>query len=216
MPRRAISPIPTEIGAQILDNTSAAPTSGRQTRTKGNYMSDSEVARLRRLRNSALRVRAVSRSLAAGRWATNDPLLSCAACSSWRIARTVSGHLRSHPYARYQKGAGAGQSLGNFALASYAALTTRSRMRALLECETQLWGLLRQLDDARALTWSPELSDAFGRSQSEIKWVVAALADETKTASVSQRLQKRRPAKTAGPVRELTPSFEGDWPYLAF
>jgi hypothetical protein len=89
-------------------------------------------------------------------------------------------------------------------------------MRALLECETYLWGLLRQLDDARALTWSPELSDAFGRSQAEIKSLAAALADETKTAAISQRLQKRRPVKATGPVRELTPSLEGDWPYLAF
>jgi hypothetical protein len=178
-------------------------------------MSDSEVARLRRLRNNALRVRAVSRSLGAGRWATNDPLLLRAACVSWRIARTVSGHLRSHPYARYQKDTGAGGAIGNFVLASYLALTIRGRMQALLECESYLWTLLRQLDDARALTWSPDLSDAFGRSQAEIKSLVAALADATQSASVSGRLLKSRPVVASG-GQDLSRSLERDWPYLAF
>jgi hypothetical protein len=177
-------------------------------------MGDSEVARLRRLRSSALQVRAIARFLGTERWATNDPLLLRAACLSWRIARTISGYLRSHPYARYQKDAGAGGAIGNLLLASHMAFTIRGRMQALVECESRLERLLRQLDDARALTWSPELSDAFGRSQAEIKLLLAALADETQSTSVSKRLQKLQPV-AATREQDLAPSLERDWPYLA-
>ena len=190
-------------------------------------MTDPEVARLRRLRGEALRVRALARALGSTRCAWSDPLLSRAACSSWRIARTVTGRLRAHPYVRYQKDVGVGSMVHNSLRAGLSALATRSRMKALVHCESQLRQLARQLDDARALTWTPDLSDTFGRLQSDLKLLIAALAHQTalahgsKSASDSERFPKRasvaevRPAGESG-VSDFAPPVAVDWPYLAF
>ena len=70
-------------------------------------MIDPEVARLRRLRGEALLVREIARMFESSQWAANESLLDRSACASWRIARVVSGRLRGHPYAEYQKDAGA-------------------------------------------------------------------------------------------------------------
>jgi hypothetical protein len=178
-------------------------------------MSDSEVARLRRLRNSALRVRAIARALATTRCASNDSLVARAACSSWRIARTVSGRLKAHPYARYQKDVSVASLLHSSVLARWAAFTKRTRVHALLECEAQLRRLGRQLDDARALTWLPDLSDAFGRSQTEIRVLLAALGHETKSPMV-ERGPKRAAMAAPHGAGDLAPPMAADWPYLAF
>jgi hypothetical protein len=179
-------------------------------------MIDQEVARLRQLRSSALRVRAIARAFASTRWALHDPLLSRGACSSWRIARVVSGRLKRHPYARYQKDASIGCLIRNRVLASWLARSTRSRLRTLTVFESHLRRLARQLDDARALTWSTDLSDTFGRSQIEIKSLVATLAHETNGAADTERAPKRESPVNGSRVGDLVPRIEGDWPYLAF
>jgi hypothetical protein len=179
-------------------------------------MSDTEVARLRRLRGSALRVRSIARALGSARWASNDTLMSRGACTSWRLARMVTGHLRAHPYVRYQKDAGFGCRVCNRVLAGFLAVSSRNRTRALMEYEARLRRLLRQLDDARALTWTPHLSDSFGRSQLEIKSLLAALADETNGVQESSRAPKRGPSITASRAEDFGAPIQGDWPYLAF
>ena len=74
--------------------------------------------------------------------------------------------------------------------------------------------LARQLDDARALTWSSDLSDTFGRLQIEIRALMLALAHETKSALYSERAPQR--SSRSGSGAGLTPTIDGDWPYLAF
>lgn len=179
-------------------------------------MNDLEVARLRQLRNSALRVRAVAHALSATRAAAQDPVLARGACASWRIARVVSGRLRAHPYLRYQKDTALGVIVFNGVLARWLALKSRNRLQALCEYETNLRQLARQLEDARALTWSSDLSDTFGRSQTEIRSVLVAVAGETAAASGSKRLSQRELSLADGGVAALAPVIEGDWPYLAF
>lgn len=191
----------------ILDNTVAAPSSVLPEKYKGENMIDPEVARLRQLRKLALRARAVARALGSTRWALDEPLLARGACSSWRIARTVSGRLKANPYQRYQKDVGIACLVRGSVLAWLSALTARSRLQALRECESQLRRLSRLLDDARALTWSPDLSDAFGRSQLEIRSLMAALAHETHSTWGAE-------SRTAG--QQLAQPMAGDWPYLAF
>ncbi len=114
-------------------------------------------------------------------------MLTRGACASWRIARVVSGRLKAHPYLRYQKDTSLGVIVLNGVLARWLALKSRNRLQALCEYETNLHRLARQLEDARALTWSSDLSDTFGRSQTEIRSLLAAVAGET-TASGSKRL----------------------------
>lgn len=179
-------------------------------------MGDMEVARLRRLRGSALRVRSIARALGSARWASNDTLMSRGSCSSWRLAKIVTGHLRAHPYVRYQKDAGLGCRVCNRLLAGFLAVSSRNRTRALMEYESQLRRLLRQLDDARALTWTPHLSDGFGRSQLEIKSLLTALAHETNGVLEPTRAPKRGPSITGSRADDFGAPIQGDWPYLAF
>jgi hypothetical protein len=182
-------------------------------------MIDPEVARLRRLRDEALRVRQIARRLGAARWGINDPLLRRGACASWRIVRVVAGKLIEHPYLRYQQGAGAGSLLGNCLAAEWIALTRKDRPQGLKALAVELQSLSRQLDDARALTWSTDFSDTLGRSQSELKSLVQTLAAETEGVSLEPRL---RPAHAEAAPRAdslvggLAQRLEGDWPYLAF
>jgi hypothetical protein len=189
-------------------------------------MIDPEVARLRRLREQALRAREIARRLGTARWGMKDPLLTRGACASWRIARVVTGKLIEHPYLSYQQGAGVGSLIGNRLAAGWIALVSKDRSSGLEAYAAELQSLSRQLDDARALTWSTDFSDALGRSQSEIKTLLRTLAVEiqgaqTETPPVEARLPVRtvRPgsaSRTDGLVGELAKGFEGDWPYLAF
>ena len=192
-------------------------------------MIDPEVARLRRLRDEALRVRQIARRLGAARWGNNDPLLNRGACASWRLVRVLTGKLIEHPYLRYQQGAGLGTLLGNRLAAEWIAVTRKERSRGLNALAFELQSLSRQLDDARALTWSTDFSDALGRSRSEISSLLHALANqtaaetqaatETHDVAVEPRL---RPARAEGAPRTdslvggLAQRLEGDWPYLAF
>jgi hypothetical protein len=192
-------------------------------------MIDPEVARLRRLRDEALRVRQIARRLGAARWGNNDPLLNRGACASWRLVRVVTGKLIEHPYLRYQQGPGLGTLLGNRLAAEWIAVTRKERSRGLNALAFELQSLSRQLDDARALTWSTDFSDALGRSRSEISSLLHALANqtaaetqaatETHDVAVEPRL---RPARAEGAPRTdslvggLAQRLEGDWPYLAF
>jgi hypothetical protein len=182
-------------------------------------MIDREVARLRRLRGEALRVREIARALGASAWAKGDVSLARGACASWRVARLVSGKLQAHPYLRYQRGAGIGSLLFNRAVANYLALVRTNRLQGLKEFEARLQALTRQLDDARALTHSTDFSHSLGRSQAEIKSLIESLAEHTQSALPGRPAGKgaaRNRLGDSGSVGDLAPSLERDWPYLAF
>jgi hypothetical protein len=147
-------------------------------------MIDAEVERLRRLRGSALQLRAVARALGGKRSLKGDEgLFSLGRCAAWRIARTVTGRLRAHPNFRYQKDAGLGTLLKNSMIGVAASLTATTRRRAMIDYGAQLKAVLRELDNARALTWAVELSDTFGRSQRELRALVAAVELQTQGRS---------------------------------
>jgi hypothetical protein len=177
-------------------------------------MIDPEIPRLRRLRAAALRVRAMGRALSSRPYALNDSLLSHSARVSGRIVRAVSGRLNAHPYLRYQQDAGVGRRVCNSVLAGLLTLGIRNRVRALTEYESQVRRLARQLADARALTLSQDLGASLGRSQLEIKALLEALAQETRSASDPVRLPDR-PGAASG-LETFANSIQGDWPYLAF
>jgi hypothetical protein len=178
-------------------------------------MIDPEVARLRRLRSEALLVREIARTFESSQWAANESLLDRSACASWRIARVISGRLRGHPYAEYQKDAGAATRATNRLHASCLALINKGRLSALKVLAGHVAGLSRQLEDCISLAWSSEFSEALARSQFEIKAVAAALALETRNGGVEER-PVLRPCRSEGMGGELGAALEGDWPYLAF
>jgi hypothetical protein len=174
-------------------------------------MNDPEVARLRRLRSEALRLREVARALGSTQLA-NDHLLARGACTAWRIARVVSGRLNAHPYLHYQKGVSLGSLVANRFSAGLLALTTKNRLHGLKRFESEVGTLMRHLDDTRALIWSSDFSDTLGRAQYELESLLEDLAPITETRLA--RLPKRA-TRTDSLVGDLT-HIEGDWPYLAF
>ena len=179
-------------------------------------MIDKEVERLRRLRAAALRVRAVARALAHAP-GHSDTLLNRGRCAAWRVARTVSGRLRAHPYASYQKDAGIGVVVANSLAAANAALGVKTRHQGLLRFEAYLRSLARELSDVRALTSASDLNDSFARSQIEIRALLSALTYETRglyepPGAHLAEASVMAPVTDAG--RAIT--VDSDWPYLAF
>ncbi len=172
-------------------------------------MVDAEVMRLRRLRAAALRARALAGTLefSASR---PDSVFSRSAVACWRIARTITGRLRAHPDLRYQQGPGELRTLIDRIGARVRGAAARYRSRTLEVLGGEIQGVARELDDARALTWSPDLSDEFGRLQIQVRRLIAEIG------GVSHQ---------AGPLTDLSvPQDEdesasgvgGNWPYLAF
>jgi hypothetical protein len=131
------------------------------------YIMNNEVTRLRRLRQAALKVRALARVLNGGK--SEDGIFQRGALLSWRIARIATGRLRAHPYQSYQSDPSFFESgadrlsailIGTVAgLRGYGAETFLDELRSAA----------RELDDTRALTLSADLSDALGRAQSSMR-----------------------------------------------
>lgn len=161
-------------------------------------MIDSEVSRLRRLRNTALSVRAVAKGI------TSDNEREAASLArlsqiAWTIARTVSGRLIGHPHLSFQQPPGA-MRLAYIELAGYLQSSWAShRARGQSAAIAALQRLTRELDDARSLTWSGDLSDAFGRSQHQLRRLLAEL--------------DRSPPRIA---MQGSAVASENWPYLAF
>ena len=114
-------------------------------------MSNDEVERLRKLRVTALRVRAIARALEnSQRQPMVTTKLQRVSGATWRISRAVSGQLRAHPYATFQKDAGTLTILANSLRASAVARFLGRHTRAAGYLAGELSTLSRLLDDARA------------------------------------------------------------------
>ena len=170
---------------------------------------------MRHLRDSALQSRAIAGAMAANRHTWNDPLLLDGVGACWRIARVVTGKLRGHPDIRRQADVGVAVRLRHGVLAAWQRCRGATRSRVLDDYRTLLRHLLRELDDARALTLSPDLSDGFGRCRSEIHELVALLARKGGDSAASPC-----PRGQACPMRPPrdgleNPRHSGEWPYLS-
>jgi hypothetical protein len=131
-------------------------------------MIDAEVTRLRRLRSTALKVRALAEAMAAHS-VRRDSVFSQGGRSCWRIARLMTGTLRAHPYLSYQRGPSGVRAVYDRASAGLLSGIAQYRGRSLQVFAVELQRVARELDDTRALTWSADLSDALGRSQIQIR-----------------------------------------------
>ena len=177
-------------------------------------MIDTEVARLRKLRNMALRVRALAEILSADRPGENLAI-AMSRVISWRVVRVVTGRLRAHPNLSYQNGPSRVRYGFNRAFAFLIGTTARYRRRAERLYAAQLQCLVRQLEDTRALTWDQELSDTLGRAQRQIRRLMQELAgapDSTATPAVPRIDTNSRLASSG---RARGDAIETDWPYLA-
>jgi len=165
-------------------------------------MSD-EVKRLRRLRRKTLEVRAVAIYLNAA--VREGRIYERAALVNWRIARIATGKLRSHPYRNYQRDPGFFETrmglVRAYVKAALATIVGRG-MRLFLE---EISGASRELDDARALTWSAELSDALGRAQERMRSVVDEVRREVGRREVGESAEQLRARGEASPSLSASP-----------
>lgn len=174
-------------------------------------MIDAEVLRLRRLRDTALRGRAIATALESPR----HTAMSCASATAcWRIARVVTGRLRAHPYLGYQREPSEWRGAYHRFSANLRSMIARYQGRQLQTLALELQRVVRELDDARALTWSADLSDTFGRSQLQIRRLIEELSDEARhepganPVSAALRGLAEAHANDGG-------SAAANWPYLA-
>ena len=177
-------------------------------------MIDTEVARLRRLRNTALRARALAAALDSDP-ARHDSVFSRGAVNCWQIARVITGLLRGHPYLSYQRGPGEMRGAHDRISAGLMGGIARYRGRTHQTLSDELRRVARELDDARALTWSSDLSDALGRSQRQIRGLIEELDAGVRSASGSRHETSPRVDTRIGAARDDTGSVAGNWPYLA-
>ena len=130
-------------------------------------MVDAEVLRLRKLRNVALRARALAKALESN---PVDPgVFAESSVICWTVARIASGTLRAHPYQSYQKGTHFLRAAADRTVASLAAWIARRQNRSYRIFAEELKCVAREVSDVRALTWLPDLSDALGRSQLQLR-----------------------------------------------
>ena len=181
-------------------------------------MNDPEVLRLRELRDTALKARAIAAALrsSAETCSARAGTLSSSAAACWRIARVITGRLRAHPNLSYQAGPSQLRGACHRVSARMLATIANHRGRSLQTLSAELRRVVGELDDARALTWSAELSDTFGRAQTQIRNLIQELdagarneAGSLREAAV--RIEARAEARQGDAGRTAA-----NWPYLAF
>jgi hypothetical protein len=171
-------------------------------------MIDAEVGRLRRLRKTALWARAIATALDSTQ-ARRNSLFFRTQLSCWQVSRHVTGKLRAHPYPRYQREPGALRTACTRSGARFLGTIARRRGRGLQILGLELQRVARELDDARALTLSPQLSDDLGRSQVQIR----SLIKELDVAARNEARHEIAHHEIAAPVE--APAEGESWPYLA-
>lgn len=176
-------------------------------------MIDTEVTRLRHLRNTALRGRAIAAALHA-RQPDRDSVFSRIALACWRISRVATGQLRAHPYQSYQRGPGRLRAPYDGAVAALIGEVAQHRGRRFGMYSPQLQRVARELDDARALTRSPALSDTLGRSQLEIRALIREFAAGVREEA-GARIEAAAVDVSGGGVRGEASRVATNWPYLA-
>src|ERR1700723_1612152 len=176
-------------------------------------MIDAEVLRLRKMRDVALRARALAKALESNPTETAAFAESAVIC--WTIARIASGTLRAHPYLSYQKGPSTLRAPADRAIASLAAWIACLQNRSHNVFAAELQCVAREVSDVRALTWLPDLSDALGRMQLRLRRLGAILD----AAARSELGTAAKPAHGAGRAEISDAAADGatasDWPYLA-
>ena len=157
-------------------------------------MVDTEVLRLRKLRSVALRARALGRCLDSD---AADSVFAKGSVLCWTIARIATGRLRSHPYLSYQKGHGEFAALTDAALAVARATAARRQNREREVFADLLQTVAREVDDVRSVSLTPDLSDALGRVQSQMRRLMV-------------ELDRKLPVQ-----RTVGATEQPSWPYLA-
>jgi hypothetical protein len=177
-------------------------------------MIDAEVIRLRGLRNTLLRARAIAQVLNSNSERPNSAFAR-GALDCWRIARAITGKLRAHPYLAYQRGPTALDAVYNHVAAKLAVGLARRRGRTWRRFALELQRVSRELDDVRAITWCNELSDTLGRSQIHIRRLIVEVEYAAQREAGSVREPASIDAALVAPRPRGASAGASQWPYLA-
>jgi hypothetical protein len=156
---------------------------------------DAEVLRLRKLRHAVLRARALAKRFDGGQ-GTEESIFSKTAVTCWGISRFVTGYLSAHPDLRCQKGPSGYREFFDGLNAAAIALVTRNPERRISLATAEMQRAARYLDDARALTRSPEISDVLGRLQTNVRRLAG------------------QPVRQHRQTRPADVGLADNWPYL--
>jgi hypothetical protein len=115
----------------------------------------------------------------------------------------------------YQRGPSELRGLYDRVSAGLLGGIARSRGRGLQTFSDELRRVARELDDARALTLSSDLSDTLGRSQTRIRGLIKELDAGARNEAGSRHETAPRAETRTGAVRNDSGSVAGNWPYLA-
>jgi hypothetical protein len=170
-------------------------------------MSD-EITRLRKMRQAALDARVLARLL--NDTERRDSAAGRASVLCWRIARIATARLRAHPHRAYHSDPGLLEVLVGGLRALLFAAPAIYRKRPMSGLQQELLGLSRVIDDVRALTLSPDLSDTLGRGQVAMR----QLLDEIGSRVRSER-GSRPELHAEAPVAMPPTATQGTSPYLA-
>jgi hypothetical protein len=113
----------------------------------------------------------------------------------------------------YQRGLSELRTLVDGIRANVLGSAARDRKRSLAMLADEVQAVARELDDARALTWSAELSDDFGRAQVQVRRLIAEIGGSRKVTGLRSA---RAPARGRVAVSQNDSDVAGNWPYLAF
>jgi hypothetical protein len=174
-------------------------------------MIDAEVVRLRNLRNLALRARALADNLDAQREGPESIFGACAV-NCWGLVRVLSGHLKGHPYLSYQSGPSRARDLYYALLAAPIGSAARQKNRRHTVFAAYLQAVARELENTRAVTRSPDLSDALGRIQQRLRVLLEDLSEGAHREAGVEHVSRNDARVSSG--RAIT-NDAVDWPYLA-
>jgi hypothetical protein len=176
-------------------------------------MIDAEVVRLRNLRNLALRARALAANLDTQRDGP-ESLFGACAVNCWGLARIISGYLKGHPYLSYQRGPSRTREFYYGLLAAPIAGAARQKNRRHNVFAAYLQTLARELENTRAVTRSPDLSDALGRVQLRLRALTEELGIGAQREAGLEYVS-RSDARLASARAISRDTVSADWPYLA-
>jgi hypothetical protein len=171
------------------------------------YIMNNEVTRLRRLRQSALKVRALASVLNGGK--SDEGIFQRGALLNWRIARIATGRLRAHPYQSYQRDPSFFESGADRLSAILIGTVAGLRGHGAETFLGELRSAARELDDTRALTLSPDLSDALGRAQTSMRALIEDVQSEALLESGRETETRLDAADRMSAPRLSTSSYLG-------
>jgi hypothetical protein len=176
-------------------------------------MIDAEVVRLRNLRNLALRARALGGNLGTHRDGP-ESLFGACAVNCWGLVRVISGYLKGHPYLSYQRGPSRTRDLYYGMLTAPIAAAARQKNRRHHVFAGYLQTLARELENTRAVTRSPDLSDALGRVQLRLRSLLEEVSIGAQREAGVEYVS-RSDARLASARAISRDPVSADWPYLA-